>query len=39
MDDEGEGTPERRTSDIQFHWNVRKRAQMPCASGPFGLLR
>ena len=39
MDDEGERTPERRTSDIELHWNIRRHRRGSSGSSPVGASR
>src|SRR5882672_3286582 len=39
MDDQGERTPERRTSDIQFHWSIRSHRHGSSGASPVGASR
>ena len=39
MDDQGERTPERRTSDVQFHWNICSHRRGSSGPSPVGASR
>ena len=39
MDDQGERAPERRTSDIEFHWNIRLHRHGSSGPSPVGASR
>jgi hypothetical protein len=39
MDDQGERTPERRTSDVQFHRNIRSHRHGSSGPSPVGASR
>ena len=39
MDDQRERTPERRTRDVQFHWNIRRHRHGSSGPRPVGASR
>jgi hypothetical protein len=39
VDDQGERTPERRTRDVEFHWNIRSHRTGSTGASPVGASR